>query len=479
MTLQVRARASNASARRFSGRWAGLDLSPLLHESVYSVVSRFAERNALDFVTLRAALQVHASERRAHSFYESSSPIEHALNGLTGWSWASHEAHLEPVSAVLAGSVWSPVLRHCPICLEAGLHCAWYQCELVSACPLHGCELSTRCQTCGAPTGKYGFSRALLGEPYACWNCHGPVAGAGFDICDHLDIRSAPALIHARMHSVRRWFESVVDRCRCLQQLAHRQSRSVIPASYTRRLLTHMLCAVHPWPDGPGRENGITTLTWRVATAVASQRSPDHPSRRREWARCVQTQGVYRATLRLLRTAIEGEVGKVDGDVTLDLASDSIPDGHAVHPYVLAYLLLRFVFERKRTWRFDWRSDFVSIPHEPIATGEIGDRLSRRCVRAIVLAAYAGMLGLVQRRQANGQLALGAFCIDIDALVCYCIARYAGADCGFVVFPEVLWLPTGGLRVDGRSLRQSFERLTAMHSEGHDWQMTTPAPLEA
>ncbi|NVH75948.1 hypothetical protein FSB08_26295 [Paraburkholderia sp. JPY432] len=171
-------------------------------------------------------------------------------------------------------------------------------------------------------------------------------------------------------------------------------------------------------------------------------------------------------------------MGEVDGDLTLDLASDSVPDRRAVHPYVLAYLLLRFVFERKRTWRFDWRSDFVSIPHEPIATGEIGDRLSRRCVRAIVLAAYVGMLGLVQRQQANEQLALGAFCIDIDALVCYCIDRYEGADCGFVVFPEVPWLPTGGLRVDGRSLLQSFERLAAMHSEGHDRELTSAAPLE-
>ncbi|CAD6514427.1 TniQ family protein [Paraburkholderia sabiae] len=468
MTMQVRARVANTSARRFCGRWAGLDLSPMLHESVYSVLSRFAQRNALDFKTLRAALQVHVSGRREDSFYESSLPIERALNGLTGWNWASHEARLESVSAVLAGSVWSPVLRHCPVCLEAGLHCAWYQCELLSVCPFHGCELVTRCQTCGAPSREYGFSSALFGDAYACWSCRGPVAGAGFDMKEHLEIRSTTPLINARLHRVQRWFEAAVDRCGWLQQLAHRQSKSVMPAGYTRRLLRHAMLAVHPWMDDLTCDEHITILTWDVLTSDPVRRSPDVPSWRRDWSHHEQTQRVYRATLRVLRTAIDAEVGGVDSDLALDLAGRFVPGRFDLHSYVLAYFLLRFFFER--TSRFDWRSDHVSLSREPIATGYIGDRVSRRCVRAFVLAAYAGILGFVQRARARGDLTLDSLRADIDALVCYCIDRHKGADCGFVIFPDVPWLPTEGLRAEGPAPLRSFERLLATYLEGRSRQ---------
>ncbi|WP_148654439.1 hypothetical protein [Paraburkholderia caribensis] len=435
----------------------------MLHESMYSVLSRFAQRNVLDFTTLRSVLALKSIGRRARSFYLASSDIERRMNGLTGWNWRSHEAGVEPVSLVLVESVWSPMLRHCPICLEAGFHSAWYQCEMLACCPVHGCELVTVCQSCGAPTAEYGFSAALFADPYSCGNCGGPIAGVQFDIASHIDLRFAQAQINARLLSVQRWFEEAEKRCGCLAGFTRRES--VLPASYTRRLLRYMLFAVHPWPDDPSSEEGITVLTWRVASGGALRPSPDHPSRRREWSQCVQTQGVYRATLRLLRTAIDDELGGVGNDVVLDLASGRVPERPEVHPYVLAYLLLRFVFERTRTWRFNWSSDFVSIPNEPIATGHIGDRLSRRCVRAVVLAAYVGMLSLVRRERARGHLALEAFCVDIDALVYYCIDRYRGADCGFVVFPGVPWLPTRGLRADKLSVLMSYERLVSAKSE--------------
>ncbi|MFM0613181.1 hypothetical protein PQR37_03875 [Paraburkholderia nemoris] len=157
-------------------------------------------------------------------------------------------------------------------------------------------------------------------------------------------------------------------------------------------------------------------------------------------------------------------MGGVDSVVSLAVTGRTVSGLFEIHPYVLAYLLLRFVFERTRTWKFDWSSDIAAISDEPIATGYVGEQLSRRCVRAVVLGAYVGILALVKRAQAHGELTLDAFCVAIDALTYLCIRRCEGADCGFVVFPKVSWLPTRSLRTDRLSILSSFEKLVAVSS---------------
>ncbi|MGF6971414.1 hypothetical protein OKW43_008509 [Paraburkholderia sp. WC7.3g] len=224
------------------------------------------------------------------------------------------------------------------------------------------------------------------------------------------------------------------------------------------------MSVVQPFLGDPPAHDSITILTWRVA---AGFRAPVLPLtiKRQGWVRYGQAQGAYRATLRLLRRAISAELNGVDPTVSLANTSRTATEVFELHPYVLAYLLLRFAFERTRTWRFDWCSDLAAISDEPIAIGKIGERLSRRCVRAIVLGAYVGMLNLVKRTRARGEVSLGAFCVDIDELVFHCIDRYGGVDYGFVIFPKVSWLPTRGLRTDRSSVLCSVERLILATSD--------------
>ncbi|WP_408529257.1 TniQ family protein [Paraburkholderia nemoris] len=214
----------------------------MLHESVYSVLSRFAQRNALDFGTLRAVLGGRTARARDCRFYCSSADIEICLNGLTGWGWRSHEVVLEPVCAALVHSVWSPVLRYCPVCLEAGFHSAWYQAETLSCCPFHGCELVTFCQTCGAPTSIYGLSATLFGVPYSCWSCGGPVAGAEFDLSEHLSLRSDQSLIDSKLQALLYWFETATERFRCLNPTRSCPLPHALPGCDARYLVRHLMC---------------------------------------------------------------------------------------------------------------------------------------------------------------------------------------------------------------------------------------------
>jgi len=458
--MAVNSRNGRSSECCFSGRWAGLDLGPMLHESMYSVLSRFAQRNALDFKALSAVLGRRRRRACDSRFYLSSADIEKCLNGLTGWNWCSHEVVLEPVASALIHSIWSPVLRYCPVCLEACFHSIWYQAETLSCCPFHGCELVTFCQACGAPTGTYGFSEALFGAPYSCWSCRGPVAGAEFDLSEHLLLRSDLFLIDARLQAVLQWFEAATKRFRCLNPTSSYALPRALPGCDARYLLRHLMCVVQPFSGDPHTRGNITVLTWYVKTDCTSY-SDRLTFKRQGWARYGHAQGAYRATLRLLRRAINTEVGGVDSAVSLTVTGRSVSGLFEIHPYVLAYLLLRFVFERRRTWKFDWRSDIAAISDEPIATGQIGEQLGRRCVRAVVLGAYVGILALVKRAQASGELTLDALCVAIDALAYLCIRKCEGADCGFVVFPRVPWLPTGSLRTDRLSVLSSFEKLVA------------------
>ncbi|WP_429454670.1 TniQ family protein [Paraburkholderia sp. WC7.3g] len=151
--------------RHLCGRWAGLDLRPMLHESVYSVLSRFAQRNVLDFGTLSSILQMRAAETQKNCFYRSSADIERPINCLTGWNWRSHEARLARVSAAFIHSLWSPMLRHCPVCLEAGFHSVWYQVDTLFCCPIHGCELVTVCQHAARQPRGTDFRRRFFAIP--------------------------------------------------------------------------------------------------------------------------------------------------------------------------------------------------------------------------------------------------------------------------------------------------------------------------
>lgn len=447
-------------SRRLPRRWAGLDLCPLLHESAYSVISRFAQRNALDFSTLKSVLRQQTSGAAGRGFFCSSADIERWVNELTGWSWRSHEVLLEPVSAVLTCGIWSQTLRYCPICLEAGFHSIWYQAEILTNCPFHGCQLISFCQECGATTGAYGFSTALFREPYSCWNCRGPIAGAAFDVSEHLSIRSDQLLIHAKLRTCLQWFAAVTEHFRFLSPTRCFFVPCLGPGYDARCLVRQLVCFVEPFSNDSRTGGEITVLTWHV---VARSSSPNScmTIKRQGWARYGQAQGAYRATLRLLRRAIDAEVGGADETISLTATSRFVIGLSEIDPYVLSYLLLRFVFERTRTWRFDWRSDLAAISDEPIRVGPNGERLSRRCVRAVVLGAYVGILALVERGRARGELNLNVFCVTVDTLICQCIQRSDGSECGFVVFPKLPWLPTRNLRTDRLSVLSTFEKLAA------------------
>jgi hypothetical protein len=424
----------------YSGHWAGLDLVPMIHESAYGALSRFAQRNVLSFRDIRALMASGRSSAAFRNLYLNCDSIERRINDLTGWRWSSHEARLAHAWPIFGESAWSDKLRFCPICLEAGFHSVWYQFETLSLCPMHECKIVDFCLSCGVATSDYEFSADLLGRPYACGSCGGPIAGAIFDLDEHLDLRAQHATLVRGLDPVRDWFDRAAKALHFIGRAAGFTETETQPCS-RRDFILDIAHKIVPFPDGCSfpAEGRVTVLPWRLATLQRAGR-PAAGSKRQGWGRYGQIQGAYRATLRLIRRLIASRIGEIDPDTRLEVAGGRVLGLHTLPPLVLSYLLLRFAFEKSRSWTIDWRSEWAGINEEPIAAGYIGEPMARLCVRGATVAVYAAMVTFVLRARTKSKLELCNVPVNVETILYRFYDRTDTACSGFVAFPTLDWL---------------------------------------
>jgi hypothetical protein len=163
----------SSGSRRVSSNiipaWSGADLGPLPCESSFSVLARFSWANALDAKSARTIAVREATQ-------------------------VSKAGDLPPIPWVLPSSsdVWLPGLftrerlGMCPICMSELYHSYWFDFEPLTHCPIHGCEIVTRCQSCGGDLPLRKELGRKLSRPYACRSCGCPITGEAVSLEAHL-----------------------------------------------------------------------------------------------------------------------------------------------------------------------------------------------------------------------------------------------------------------------------------------------------
>ena len=414
---------------------------PLRYESRYAVLSRFAWRSCLDWSHLRALFGQYNNRGEPQTLYVAAAIREDTLPLVAGWHWRSCEAELADMQEIYSASVWDPDLRFCPICLESGIHYLWFQFDPLKVCPIHGCSLLTHCQSCGTQTARYAFSKCLFAQPYLCHACASPLCGAPFNIDDYRDRGLHAAREIGEFRALHLWALGGQSQFGIFRDFARRQSNNQnIPWCDGRTLLRSAMNRLLPCPDfcSSPPKSGMTALYWSDSPWPGGKTPTGNPKR---WALTYlgQARLVYRATLRRLRHAIEGRCGFLEPFGAFDFSRD-IGSGRNCYE-VAAYFWTRLMFERTRTWRFTWNSQMEPLGEEPLKIGFVGSRMSRRCMRAVVLAVYAAILHIVGRPPNDGYPGK-LVSHNVDDLIFLVRREDWDSASGAVIFPAIDWMPS-------------------------------------
>ena len=177
----------------------GMDLGPLPYESMESVGARLAWRNGKPLRQLAEA----ALKRAVNNQWDGRGIRPTAVGILAsqcGWGEESAKARYLVGKSLEAGKRMAlhAGFRFCPICLESAYHSYLFEWQIIQTCPIHGCLLSNRCQSCGKEIrwSNREDSISILG--YRCIKCKYFLAGQEPSIADHLLLRDHKELINTR-----------------------------------------------------------------------------------------------------------------------------------------------------------------------------------------------------------------------------------------------------------------------------------------
>ncbi|EJN16856.1 hypothetical protein PMI35_06604 [Pseudomonas sp. GM78] len=156
-------------------RYCAISPKYILHESAYSIFSRFALFNV---VQARELVRIFANHDNVMQKNPRQSPHLACTHSIDA-ELAATVLDL-PISTI--GALFlcpthvqydrhiSEVLKVCPACLAQGRHYTIFQYGLVHQCPVHGVDLQQCCRHCSASV-RYALSDQLFKTPYGCWQC--------------------------------------------------------------------------------------------------------------------------------------------------------------------------------------------------------------------------------------------------------------------------------------------------------------------
>lgn len=147
------------------------------HDSIYSLLAKFARLNAMTareladlFISREcgrrtAILRAPNVDLRASELFDQAAFARHLRldNGMVANAFVLGRL----VNRVRRSS---SVLRWCPQCAKAGFHTSAFQLELMGACPTHGQMLRSRCPRCRSEI-PYMLQASVFEMPFCCPSC--------------------------------------------------------------------------------------------------------------------------------------------------------------------------------------------------------------------------------------------------------------------------------------------------------------------
>jgi len=174
------------------------------HESIYALISRMMIANHLNESESRALIPDQLSKA---ALYADRAYCSDAVSWLTdrGVSPAHALSRVDPQSwECLPGfnSVPQSKLRICEICFGSQFHTWAWSSDVMSKCPLHGCELQETCPKCRVGLLRKGrtLRRSAFTCPRSCALATGPLSGLGSSLNE---------LGAEQLEQHKRWIETV------------------------------------------------------------------------------------------------------------------------------------------------------------------------------------------------------------------------------------------------------------------------------
>lgn len=420
----------------------GTELPPVQHESTFSVLLRLAARNVWN---RNGICRVFELGNAAHnfSFYAADSLLQQRIIDMTGWNWQPAEWELGGRLPHLNDALWFQVLRFCPICLSNGFHSLWFQFSAMQECPMHGCLLTDRCQSCGTLVGAYRFTAKLFATPFKCPECSGWIAGAPFIHGSGEDLRRHRSSIEFAFAPVSTWFAEAASRLQFLNEIARHWTDSDPPFKFFHnRLLTGTMAHYHPLPARLRWEFAapVDIIAWRHKVASSLGGESDIPHRY-GYLRYGLPLLVYRATLRTLHSFVGTRPCEAGGANLPMERPGGLKQVSRLSALQAAYLLMRMVFERGAPLTLGADLRGVVLDDGVFAHALVGNILGRLACRVIVLNAFAMLVGLggpfCRARLAN----IDNPSFQISSVIAFAGIALANAQYCVAILPKIGRLP--------------------------------------
>ncbi|WNC95035.1 hypothetical protein RI103_34740 [Paraburkholderia sp. FT54] len=406
--------------------WVGEKLTPLPFESALSVFWRFGWRNVL-------------GSREIHEYLCGSSPgklgtvDQGRFKYQTGWSLP---LGIDVGSRRLHNLFFESRLRFCPICLEGSYHSTWHQFCGIQLCPIHACQLTSVCNSCGSHTAKVEEYFRYTARPFLCLFCRHYLAGAAPSLVAHFDIRSKGELLASHFGVFSRWWNSnlqVLELISRLEPVPARDSRDgPIAGQYLIPGLANFLA---PVPQHPmGATVAVDCFSWRIKSNRLLRKSSDYSLE----------HSAYKSALsKMLRWAIREpdderqlfEIGRAleqRWSIELNLYS----------PAVAAVGLMRNWFEGT-----SWNIYDATNPHRhALQLDSLTQCISRRPVLRLDIQAFASAICSTFYSELSGAAAQRAsvstemFRRSGPTAVCTC-SKDGTMMTGLIIFPNAGYVP--------------------------------------
>ncbi|MDX2218209.1 MAG: hypothetical protein SF172_04235 [Burkholderiales bacterium] len=398
--------------------WAGVHLRPLPYESMWSVIRRFKQRNALSEWFIRSRLAVDKDKSLGERF--------EGLSGITV-DYAEEAA----VHAILDPFLSHRCIRNCPTCISAGYHSYWHQLRILQQCPIHLVPLVGHCASCGKPSPQYvpheaGQLSMLCEHCGDRWIADEPTVQAMEELSkDSSKLRQAFVP-----------FSGWTQRCVSGRDLATalaatcQQYRDWEWWGWSESWLANLQCLGLSMPSGGERTSSPNAVLIRWRT--------DRPGCTSKPLCANEVGRVYDATIRSLWRWVSDGKALPDWTYTNDLFEDEL-DLVQWQPTVLAWFLLRMFVEG---WAYHVNGMVASnLPQNRMHAFEWLDPLpwrSRLTLRAYLLSAYASSYHRISQFKSQRHVKLK----DLQIPSCSAVIRPFGwLKRRYVAFPEVTGMP--------------------------------------
>lgn len=415
---------------------------PLPHESSVSCMLRVSWNNELQGSLLHRLFSGRTGSYLATPLYFGwiSRPVV-AAN--LGWILPTEvEILIHKQLRFCANLLFSERLRICPICMEYGYHSYWHQLLTLGACPVHGCEITGVCQSCGGSLPIYGFNGKLFDHPYICEICHSPYSGAPLQNFPGENFDEHRSQLEVAFSDLEAWIRRFTP-----LSIADVVSDHYGPKYFRfglRRLRTELLLRANPpsfsvWLLGNPH---VETLPWTIhmvrrwSAKSMTRREPDFRS----------VTSVLKIVLRRLGYFVFGAFDSplqrnIHKTLRLSQPYQIFSSELSAMQHAYVEFCNRFVIGLGHDG-YPWysRISLSSLPELDLPLWE--GRLPRLVLRNILFAMFAAYFHEWVRNLSRSQGTMTVWTYkDRDLIGYICSQNVHGTTTGYVVFPKVVGLP--------------------------------------